>query len=52
VERSIQPMIRLMDDPPPQPLIAWDRNRPVDLSLPSLDKTNALKLYEMTKHLL
>jgi Dehydrogenases with different specificities (related to short-chain alcohol dehydrogenases) len=52
VERSIQPMIRLMDDPPPQPLIARDRDRPVDLSLPTLDKANALRLYEMTKHLL
>ncbi|CAG5080713.1 Oxidoreductase, short chain dehydrogenase/reductase family protein [Thermobacillus xylanilyticus] len=52
VERSIQPMIRLMDDPPPQPLIAWDRDRPVDLSLPTLDRTNALRLYELTKHLL
>jgi NAD(P)-dependent dehydrogenase (short-subunit alcohol dehydrogenase family) len=52
VERSIRPIIRLMDNPPPQPLIAWDRNRPVNLSLPTLDKTNALKLYELTKHLL
>gem|GEM_PF-4010788 len=26
--------------------------RPVDLSLPSLDKADALKLYELTKHLL
>ena len=52
VERSIQPIIRLMDDPPPQPLIAWDRERPVDLSLPTLDRANALRLYEMTRHLL
>jgi hypothetical protein len=52
VERSIRPIIRLMDDPPPQPLSAWDRGRPVDLSLPSLDKADALKLYELTKHLL
>lgn len=52
VERSIRPIIRLMDDPPPQPLSAWDRGRPVDLSLPSLDKADALKLYDLTKHLL
>ena len=42
VERSIQPMIRLMDDPPPQPLVAWDRNRPVDLLRHALEERDAV----------
>ncbi|EGG37376.1 MULTISPECIES: hypothetical protein [Paenibacillus] len=52
VERSIQPIIKLMDNPPSQPLIAWDRTKPVDLDLPTLSKKDALKLYQLTKHIL
>jgi NAD(P)-dependent dehydrogenase (short-subunit alcohol dehydrogenase family) len=52
VDKSIQPIINLMDNSPPQPLIAWDRNKPVDLSLTSLSKENAQKLYQMTRHIL
>lgn len=52
VEKSIQPIIRLMENPLPQPLIAWDRNKPVDLSLPSLNPDKARRLYEWTKHLI
>jgi hypothetical protein len=52
VERSIQPIIKLMDNPPSQPLIAWDRTKPVDPDLPTLSKKDALKLYQLTKHIL
>lgn len=52
VEESIQPIIELMDDPPDQPLIAYDRRTPVDLSLPTLDPATARRLYELTRHLL
>lgn len=52
VKKSIQPIIRLMENPPPQSLIAWDRTKSVDLSLPTLKKEDALKLYDLTKHIL
>lgn len=52
VEKSIQPIIQLMDNPPAQSLIAWDRTKAVDLSLPTLNKEDALKLYDLTKHIL
>lgn len=51
VEKSIQLIIQLLDNPPQQPLIAWDRTHAVDLSLTSLDPANAQRLYEATKHL-
>lgn len=51
VEKSIQPIIELMNNPPKQPLIAWDRSKPVDLSLKTFNPENAQRLYEMTKHL-
>lgn len=51
-ERAVAPIIELIDAPPTeQRLIAWDRDRPVDLSLPTLDPSNAQRLYELTKHL-
>ncbi|MDF2925126.1 MAG: short-chain dehydrogenase/reductase [Paenibacillaceae bacterium] len=52
VEKSIQPIIRLMDNPPPQTLVAWDRTKPVSLKLETLNKENAVRLYEMTKSLI
>ncbi|WP_108992767.1 SDR family NAD(P)-dependent oxidoreductase [Paenibacillus agaridevorans] len=52
VDKSIQPIIKLMDHPPSQPLIAWDRTKAVDLSLSTLNKLDAMKLYQLTKHLL
>ncbi|MBU5671070.1 SDR family NAD(P)-dependent oxidoreductase [Paenibacillus brevis] len=52
VDNSIQPIIRLIDNPPPQPLIAWDRTKAVDLSLPTLNKQDAMKLFHLTKHIL
>lgn len=51
VEKSIQPIIELMDNPPKQPLIAWDRKEPLDLTLKTFNITDALRLYEMTKYL-
>lgn len=51
VETSIQPVIELINNPPQKPLIAWDRTKPVDLSLKSFDPNNAKRLFEMTKHL-
>lgn len=51
VEKRIQPIIELMNNPPKQPLIAWDRTKAVDLSLKTFNPENAQRLYEMTKHL-
>ncbi|RSN15793.1 short-chain dehydrogenase [Nonomuraea sp. WAC 01424] len=52
VERSIEPIIELMADPPPGRLLAYDRRTPVDPSLPTLDPEAARRLYELTRHLL
>ncbi|WP_459965125.1 SDR family NAD(P)-dependent oxidoreductase [Paenibacillus sp. JCM 10914] len=52
VDKSIGPIIKLMDNPPSQPLIAWDRTKAVDLSLPTLNKQDAMKLYRLTQHIL
>lgn len=52
VEKSIQPIIELMDDPPGRGLLAYDRRTPVDPSLPTLDPGDARRLYEQTAHLL
>ncbi|WP_219463951.1 SDR family NAD(P)-dependent oxidoreductase [Nonomuraea rhizosphaerae] len=52
VDRSIQPIIELMDDPPGKGLLAYDRRTPVDPSLPTLDPERARRLYEQTRHLL
>ncbi|MEU4580097.1 MULTISPECIES: SDR family NAD(P)-dependent oxidoreductase [Nonomuraea] len=53
VERAIAPIIELMDDPPGTGgLLAYDRRRPLDPSLPTLDPAAAHRLYELTSHLL
>ncbi|MGW0802846.1 SDR family NAD(P)-dependent oxidoreductase [Nonomuraea sp. NPDC002799] len=52
VEKSIQPIIELMDDPPAGRLLAYDRRTPVAPALPTLDPDNARRLYERTRHLL
>ncbi|MFC4119657.1 SDR family NAD(P)-dependent oxidoreductase [Nonomuraea zeae] len=53
VGKSIQPIIELMDDPPPgRGLLAYDRRTPVPASAPTLDPGNARRLYEQTRHLL
>lgn len=52
VSKSILPIIGLMDNPPSQPLIAWDRTKAVSLTLPTLNKNDALRLYVLTKHIL
>jgi NAD(P)-dependent dehydrogenase (short-subunit alcohol dehydrogenase family) len=49
-ERAVAPVVRLLDTPSAQRLIPWDRDKPVDPSLPSLDPANAQRLYELTKH--
>jgi hypothetical protein len=52
VEKSIQPIIELIDAPPPRPLLAYDRRKPLELSLPTIDRGDAHRPYEMTRHLL
>ncbi len=51
VEKSIQPIIELMDTPGAGGLLAYDRRDPVDLSLSTLDPA-ARRLYELTEHVL
>ncbi|WP_129668355.1 SDR family NAD(P)-dependent oxidoreductase [Phytoactinopolyspora endophytica] len=52
VEKSIRPVIELMDNPPDRPLIASDSGKPVSLSLSTLDADDARRLYGLTEHLL
>ncbi|GAA4196284.1 hypothetical protein GCM10022252_43360 [Streptosporangium oxazolinicum] len=53
VEKAIAPIVGLMDDPPGEGgLLAYDRRRPLDPSLPSLDPAAARRLYDLTGHLL
>jgi hypothetical protein len=52
VEKSIRPIIELMDDPPGTGLLAYDRRTPLDPSLPTLDPDAARRLYDLTSHLL
>nr|SBO96666.1 putative oxidoreductase [Nonomuraea gerenzanensis] len=52
VQKSIQPIIELMENPPAGRLLAYDRRTPVDLTLPTLDPANARRLYDLTSHLL
>ncbi|WP_211215348.1 SDR family NAD(P)-dependent oxidoreductase [Actinoalloteichus spitiensis] len=51
VSTSIAPIIRLIDEPSDQRLIAWDRTKPVDLGLSSLDPGDARRLFDLTRHL-
>ncbi|MEV0389982.1 SDR family NAD(P)-dependent oxidoreductase [Nonomuraea sp. NPDC050643] len=51
VGKSIAPIIELMDDPPGEGLLAYDRRAPVDPSLPTLDPGAARRLYDLTRHL-
>ncbi|WP_437336147.1 hypothetical protein [Sorangium sp. So ce394] len=52
VEKSIQPIIDLMDDPPAGRLLAYDRRTPLPTSLPTLDPAVAQRLYDRARHLL
>ncbi|XXX72107.1 SDR family NAD(P)-dependent oxidoreductase [Sorangium sp. So ce134] len=52
VEKSIQPIIDLMDDPPAGRLLAYDRRTSLPTSLPTLDGAAAQRLYDRTRHLL
>jgi NAD(P)-dependent dehydrogenase (short-subunit alcohol dehydrogenase family) len=53
VERAIAPIIELMDDPPGTGgLLAYDRRRALEPSLPTLDPSAAHRLYGLTSHLL
>ncbi|NBE93548.1 SDR family NAD(P)-dependent oxidoreductase [Nonomuraea sp. KC401] len=52
IEKSIQPIIELMDDAPGRGLLAYDRRTPIDPSLPTLDPGDARRLYERTAHVL
>ncbi|MGJ6967190.1 hypothetical protein ACSDR0_35265 [Streptosporangium sp. G11] len=53
VEKAVAPIVELMDDPPGKGgLLAYDRRRPLDSSLSSLDPAAARRLYDLTGHLL
>ncbi|UGQ15044.1 SDR family NAD(P)-dependent oxidoreductase [Yinghuangia sp. ASG 101] len=51
VEASIRPIVAWIDTPPSAPLTAVDRGKPLDLSLPTLDKHNAERLATLTEDL-
>ncbi|MFI0352916.1 SDR family NAD(P)-dependent oxidoreductase [Actinomadura sp. 9N407] len=50
--KAIEPIIDLIANPPESRLLAYDRGKPVDPSLKTLNPTNAMRLYEMTSDLL
>ncbi|RFS87422.1 SDR family NAD(P)-dependent oxidoreductase [Actinomadura spongiicola] len=52
VETAIRPIVEWIDEPPSAPLTAVDRGKPVDLSLPTLDKHDAERLAKLTEELL
>ncbi|MCU1643739.1 MAG: short-chain dehydrogenase [Nocardia sp.] len=52
VSEAIHPLHAFVDAPPAQPLTAIDRSRPLPLSLPTLDPTNAHRLATLTEALL
>ncbi|RKS78811.1 NAD(P)-dependent dehydrogenase (short-subunit alcohol dehydrogenase family) [Actinomadura pelletieri DSM 43383] len=52
VETAIRPIVGWIDEPPSAALSAVDRGKPVDLSLPTLDKQDAERLAKLTEELL
>lgn len=52
VEKAIAPIVKLAENPPSQKLSAFIQEKPIDLSMKTFDKGNALKLYEITTELL
>jgi NAD(P)-dependent dehydrogenase (short-subunit alcohol dehydrogenase family) len=52
VERSVRPVVGLIDAPPTAPLTAIDRGKPVDLGLRTFDPDNARRLAAATRELL
>lgn len=52
VATSVAPIVEWIDHPPPAPLTAVDRGRPVDLALRTLDPGDAARLAEYTAGLL
>lgn len=51
IETAIRPIDDFLDHPPTEPLTAMDRGNPVDLSLATLDKADANRLYDITEKL-
>jgi NAD(P)-dependent dehydrogenase (short-subunit alcohol dehydrogenase family) len=52
VEQSVAPIHDFIDNPPPAPLTAIDRDKPVPLTLATLDPGDATRLAHMTAALL
>jgi hypothetical protein len=52
VAAAVGPIHGFLDSPPREPLTAIDRGRPVDPSLPTLDRGDALRLARLTEDLL
>jgi len=48
IEKAVSPIVALLDDPPDSILLAYKEQKEVSLSLPSFNKENALKLYDIT----
>jgi NAD(P)-dependent dehydrogenase (short-subunit alcohol dehydrogenase family) len=51
-EKAIDPIIDLIKRPPEGRFLAYDRRKPVEPTLKTLNATNATRLYELTSHLL
>ncbi|MCP2164905.1 SDR family NAD(P)-dependent oxidoreductase [Goodfellowiella coeruleoviolacea] len=52
VEEAIVPLVRLLDDPPAEPLSAFQQDQRLSLDHPAFDRANALRLHRMTTALL
>lgn len=51
-EEGAQPIIELLENPPAASLSAFQQRKAVSLALPTFDKSNALRLYDLTEKLL
>ncbi len=52
VEKAIEPIIKLLENPPSAPLVAFIQTKEVSLAMGAFDKDNAKKLYIITQGLL
>jgi hypothetical protein len=52
IEKAVEPIVELLENPPDSLLSAFKERKSISLDLPTFNKENALKLYDMTNKLL
>ncbi|GCE00833.1 SDR family NAD(P)-dependent oxidoreductase [Embleya hyalina] len=51
-EKAVEPMTRLLDDPPAPPFTAYRTTRRLPLTAPAFDRDSALRLHHLTRELI